>query len=136
MKTLQSISDKAAIGLSFLCTLHCLALPIFLTLLPSIAALHLDDERFHLWMLLAVVPLSLFALTAGYRRHQSYRLLLLGGFGLVMMVSAVLWGHEWFGEFGEKGLTLTGALLLAWGHFNNYRLCRQLDCQCHDHQDD
>ena len=51
MKTTQVMTDKLAIGLSLLCTFHCLALPILLVLLPSIAALGLDNENFHLGVL-------------------------------------------------------------------------------------
>ncbi len=134
VKTIQYFSDKAAIGLSLLCTLHCLALPVVLTLLPSIAALHLADEQFHLWLLFAVVPLSFFALMAGFKRHRSYRLLVLGATGITLMLLAVILGHD-FGETWEKGLTLAGAMLLAFGHLSNYRLCRHLDCHCHEQND-
>lgn len=51
--------DKFAIGLSAMCAIHCLAVPVLLVLLPSAAALGLGNEQFHFWMLVAVLPSSL-----------------------------------------------------------------------------
>ncbi|MDC9724724.1 MAG: MerC domain-containing protein [Gammaproteobacteria bacterium] len=132
METLQTITDKLSISLSLLCAIHCLALPVILTLLPSLAALQLDNEAFHYWMVLAVIPTSIYALTMGCKRHKHFRLLLIGGAGLALLVLAVVLGEEAIGESGEKILTLLGATLVAIGHFWNFRLCRQQDCACPD----
>ena len=124
------ITDRLAISLSLLCAVHCLLLPIAIVMLPSLAALGLHDEVFHIWMLVAVIPTSIYALTKGCRQHQRYQLLALGGLGLSLMIFAVL-GESVVGEVGEKGLTLTGALLLAFGHYRNFRLCQQAhNCPC------
>ncbi len=125
MTNLQTISDKTAIGLSLLCTLHCLALPLAIVLLPSIAALPLADEVFHLWMVFAVIPISIYALTLGCKKHKHYRLLGLGAVGLGLLIVAAFVGHDLLGEFGEKTLTVIGASIIALGHFWNYRLCQE-----------
>jgi len=131
MKNMQSFSDKAAISLSLLCTLHCLALPLAVALLPSMAALSLDDEAFHLWMLLAVMPISVFALTMGCKKHRRYHIVLTGSIGLFILAMTVFLGHEMLGETGEKALTLVGASIIALGHFWNYRLCNtHKNCEC------
>ena len=131
MNKLQSLSDKSAIGLSLLCTLHCLAMPLAVVLLPSIAGLPLADEMFHYWMLIAVLPISAYALTMGCKKHQRYRLLLIGGVGLSILVFAAYAGHDVLGETGEKALTVVGTVILALGHLWNYRLCHHQDaCDC------
>lgn len=81
MGTTQKITDKLSISLSLLCVVHCLAVPVMLALLPSMAALQLDNEAFHYWMLLAVIPTSIYALTMGCKRHKHFRLLIVGGTG-------------------------------------------------------
>lgn len=135
MNTVREITDKVSIGLSLMCAIHCLILPLILVLLPSLAALELDDEAFHIWMLVAVLPTSIFALTIGCKRHKRYHLLAIGVAGLTLLITAVLLGHELIGEYGEKILTLLGASLIATGHFFNFRLCRQHnDCICPEHQ--
>ena len=131
MKNLQVLSDKAAISLSLPCSIHCLAMPLAVVLLPSIAALPLEDEAFHLWVLYAVVPISAYALTMGCKRHKRYRVLLLGVIGLFILATTALLGHETLGEAWEKTLTVLGTSIIALGHLWNYRLCQHhTSCEC------
>lgn len=131
MKNTQALSDQIAIGLSVLCAIHCLALPLLVVILPSIVALQLENEAFHYWMLLAVVPTSAYALSMGCREHKHYRLLAIGGLGLLCLFAAVLIGETMLGESGEKVLTLIGVSIVAFGHFRNFRLCREKKpCHC------
>lgn len=81
MKTAQAATDKLAIGLSLACALHCLALPVLLALLPGMAALQLVNKDFHLWMVAAVLPSSVYALTLGCKQHKRYPLLFLAPLG-------------------------------------------------------
>ena len=106
-------------------------------MLPSLAALQYDDEAFHVWMVLAVIPTSVYALTMGCKQHKRYRLLIMGLVGLLLLLSAVLPGEHLIGEFQEKALTVTGAAIIALGHYWNYRLCRHEDyCACPEHSDE
>ena len=130
MKTTQAITDKLAIGLSLACVIHCLALPVLLVLLPGIAALQLNNESFHLWMVVAVLPSSIYALTFGCKQHKRYQLLFLGSVGIVLMILALFLGEAVIGELGEKILTTVGGGLVAAGHWFNYRLCNKKDNDC------
>ena len=133
MNTTQTVTDKLAIGLSLGCAIHCLSLPVILALLPSLAALQLDNEAFHFWMLVAVLPTSVYALTMGCKQHKRYRLLVIGFIGLGLLVLALALGEERIGEAGEKMLTVIGAGFVAFGHWFNYRLChaqKHKDCTC------
>ncbi|WP_370980895.1 MerC domain-containing protein [Agaribacterium sp. ZY112] len=125
MKNTQLIGDRLAISLSLVCTLHCLAMPLILVLLPSLAALQLNNEAFHVWMVAAVIPTSLYALSLGCKKHKRYRLLAIGVVGLSLLVLALTLGERLFGESGEKIFTALGSALIAIGHFYNYRLCHQ-----------
>jgi len=125
MKIAQQLSDKFAMGLSMLCVIHCLLLPFLLVLLPSLGSLQLADEAFHQWMLAAVIPISIYALTMGCKKHKHYRLLFWGISGIVIMVLALLVGHDIAGEAGEKVLTLLGAMLIVFAHLGNFRRCQQ-----------
>ncbi len=128
MNTLQALGDKTAISLSVLCTIHCLALPLLVVYLPTIGALNLSDEAFHQWMVIAVIPISLFALTLGCKQHQSRNVFVLISSGLGLLLAAALFGHDLLGEAGEKALTVLAASLIAAGHLLNHRLC-QLHCR-------
>lgn len=131
MRNLQVITDKAAISLSLLCAIHCLALPLLLALLPSLAALGLEDEAFHFWMVIVVIPTSVIALTMGCKKHQRYSVFAISVIGLCVLGVAAFWGEEMLSEAWEKGATLVGATFISIGHVWNYRLCRQkIDCGC------
>ncbi len=133
MKTAQALTDQLAIGLSLACAAHCVAIPFLLLLVPSMAILPLGGEIVHFWLVVAVIPSSVYALTMGCKRHKYYRLLGLGAVGLSLLVLALVLGEDRIGELGEKGLTLLGAGCIAAGHWLNYRLCRSQDeanCAC------
>tara|TARA_B110000114_G_scaffold53031_1_gene56409 strand:+ start:302 stop:721 length:420 start_codon:yes stop_codon:yes gene_type:complete len=133
MKTEQVITDKMAIGLSIACAIHCLFLPVLILMLPSIVALNLDNEAFHMWMVVAVIPCSIYALFLGCKEHSRYQLFFLAFTGLVILVLALVLGEERIGEAGEKIMTVAGAALIAVGHWLNFRLCRaneHKDCGC------
>ena len=124
MTNIQSITDKTAISLSALCTIHCLVLPLLVVLLPSLSALPLQDEIFHTWMVFAVIPISIYALTMGCKKHKRYPMLLIGIVGLVILAVAAFMGHNLLGEGLEKLFTVIGASVIAIAHVWNYRLCR------------
>lgn len=133
LNSLQALVDRTAVGLSLLCAVHCLALPLAIALLPSLSALGLADEAFHTWLALAVIPLSAFALTLGCKAHRQMVVFYTGLAGLSLLCLPLLLGHELLGESGEKTLTLAGAVLIAASHIKNFRLCRQSRaCECPD----
>lgn len=131
----QNFLDQLAIGGSALCAIHCLALPLLAVLLPSMAALPLQEESFHIWMVIAVVPISAYALTMGCKRHEDYRVLFIGSLGLLILAFTAFFGHDFFGEQLEKIFTVIGATIIASMHVWNYRLCQRQDmCVCNESQ--
>ena len=131
MRSNQSVMDRLAIGLSVLCTVHCFATPILLSLLPSIGALELNSEQFHFWILVAVIPTSLLALSLGCKKHRRLRYISFGVVGITLMLVAVTLGESLFGEVGEKGSTLLGSAFVAVAHWFNYQQClKKSDDNC------
>ena len=131
MRTQQAVTDKMAIELSIACALHYLAFPVLILMLPSMAALNLENEAFHVWMVVAVIPCSVYATFLGFKEHNRRQLCVLGSIGLSMLVLVL--GEARIGEAGEKIMTLLGASLVAVGHWFNYRLCQarhHKDCAC------
>jgi len=121
---IRQLSDFTGMGLSIMCAVHCLLLPTLLIFLPSLVSLGLDNEMYHYWMIFLVIPISIYALSLGCRKHKKYSLLIWGFFGLSFLIFAVL-GEDMIGEFGEKLFTFIGATLLALGHYFNFRLCQK-----------
>ena len=124
--------DALAISLSFLCAVHCLFMPSFIILAPSLLSISFDNEFIHYLILALAIPISIFALSAGYKAHKSLSMIFIGFLGLSILLFAVLFGNNLFGEIGEKGLTLFGSVIVASAHYRNLKVCKELDCDCHD----
>ncbi|MCK7460173.1 MerC domain-containing protein [Idiomarina aminovorans] len=123
MVNLQKIGDKTAIGLSGLCLVHCLLLPILLIVLPPITGLlTLNDETFHQWMLFAVIPISFMALLMGHRHHRNRFTLLIGATGLAILVFTAFIDHDTFGPYADVIFTVIGSSIITYAHIRNYQL--------------
>ncbi|MBL6689275.1 MAG: MerC domain-containing protein [Pseudomonadales bacterium] len=120
--------DRTAIGLSAICVIHCLALPIALALLPSLALVPVADESFHVFLVWLVLPTSVIALALGCKRHQRWHVVLWGVAGLTTLIFTAALDHDFLGESLEKWATVAGATLVAMGHILNYRHYQSTDC--------
>lgn len=130
MKNIQAAIDRTAIGLSIICTLHCLLLPIAMTILPALTATSFGDETFHRLLLVAVLPTSMIALTMGCRKHRNWGVVGTGLSGLIILTLVVFAGQDLLGQAGEKMATVLGAGIIAFGHLRNHILCRNAQCHC------
>lgn len=131
--TKQERLDSIAVVLSGICMLHCLALPLLLTLFPLLNVSLLSETVFHLIMLVVILPISVVALTIGCRQHKDRLTLILGVMGLSILTIMAFGGHFLFGLTGERLVTSLGGLILASAHIQNYRCCRRDSCN-HDHE--
>ena len=119
MNVRPSLLDSVAIGASFACMLHCLAMPILLAALPTIAHILNIPESFHLVMLSIAVPTSALALTKGYRTHRSVIPVILGLTGIMLLSTGALWQNR---LMSEMLLTVLGSITLAITHVSNWQL--------------
>ena len=132
MKVMQEISDKTAISLSMICLVHCLVLPSFLVILSGYFTLSYENELVHYLLLLIAIPLSFYALVNGARNHSNFMYLMMGIVGISSLIFAVTMGVELWNESGEIVFTTIGASLVAFSHYKNYKLCREVECDsCH-----
>ena len=127
----QYTTDKFAMTLSLACAAHCFFTPSFLILTSGFLSFSINNEFIHTLILLVAAPVSICALVVGYRNHKTFSFIPVGVLGLLMLFSAVLLGESMLGEFGEKAWTLLGSILVAYSHFKNYKICKTLDCSCH-----
>tara|TARA_B100000963_G_scaffold144620_1_gene125962 strand:+ start:118 stop:540 length:423 start_codon:yes stop_codon:yes gene_type:complete len=128
----QLRTDKFAMTISFACVMHCFFVPSFLILSSGVIPFALDNEVVHKLIVLIAVPVSVFSLYLGYRNHKTFSFIPAGIFGLMLLTVAVILGESVLGEFGEKGFTLLGSVFVAFAHFRNHQICKQLDCDCHE----
>jgi len=103
-------------------------------MLPALSTNIFGDEIFHQWLLIAVIPTSLIALTMGCRQHKNLSVMIFGLLGLAILIPTAFFGHDLLGEAGEKIASVLGAAFIALGHIRNSSLCKDCgstDQQCH-----
>lgn len=105
-----------AVGLSTARLVHCLMLPLLITLAPWVLAVFVADERVHIFLLALAVPISAWGIGLGSRRHGEARLVSMAILGLTLMVAGDLQETDGL----ERGLTVVGAVLVASAHILNW----------------
>ncbi|MGI9272825.1 MAG: MerC domain-containing protein [Woeseiaceae bacterium] len=112
--------DGAAVVLSALCLVHCLALPLIVAGVPFLA--QFAETHLHFQVLVIVIPLSVVALAIGFRRHRDSRILAGGALGMLLLIIGATVAHTELGLLADRLFTIAGSLMLAAAHFfNSYR---------------
>ena len=109
--------DRVGIGLSGICAIHCLLVPVVVALIPLWPAFEDIHEYTHLVFFLAIAPAVYLSLK---RKHESRAVSVYLITGVVIIFCAWFF-HEYLGELGEAGVTLIGSILLIKGHWLNYK---------------
>jgi hypothetical protein len=117
-RRLSNVLDKAAIGLSGLCLVHCLVGSLLLAVF-AITGDWLGHEV-HVFGLALAIPLAVFALWRGVRNHRRYAVGVLGAIGLMLMAGSLSLVHGGT----EVALSMAGVVILAAAHFWNIRAGR------------
>lgn len=111
--------DRAAIALSGLCVVHCIASAVLLAMLSAAGGLLLNP-LFHEVGLGIAILLGGLALGRGVLEHGYVMPAAMGSFGLGIMAGAMSLPHD--GGHGAETLwTVIGVGLLAFGHDLNRR---------------
>ena len=127
----QLTSDKFAISFSAICMIHCLFAPSLIVLSYSSLALTLESELIHKAILLLTIPVSIFAISLGYKNHSNNSIIYTGIAGLTILISALLIGES-ISANAELILTILGSLMVITCHYRNYNVCKKLNCDCHE----
>jgi MerC mercury resistance protein len=116
------VADRIGAIASFLCALHCAALPFVLALLPALGLGFLADHGFERGFIVCASGLALATLVYGYRRHRVSRAFafLLPGLTLLWLGGFVFDAHAGFGW--HSLLVACGGSCIALAHLTNLRL--------------
>ena len=104
--------DLYAVGLSTLCLLHCVALPLLVALLPAVAQAA-ENELVHRVLVVAAVPVSLRVIwkTRPVNANRLFVGAALTGLGLLLLAAFI----EAVSPY-EEPITVAGAALLGSAH--------------------
>lgn len=111
--------DRGAVGLSLLCLVHCLALPLVIMALPAVGALVPPRWWVHPAIFALAVPMAAIALIRGWRDHRDPRPIILGGLGLALLGLGLFAAEA---SAGDVVLTVLGGSVIAFAHLLNWRL--------------
>ena len=114
------VADRIGAMASFLCALHCAALPFVLALLPFVGLGFLADHRFERGFVLFACVLAAIALGRGFSRNRISLPLLLAAPGVALLLLGVTW-MSGSAILVHSVLVTCGGLLLASAHFFNLR---------------
>lgn len=118
-----SLADRIGATASFLCAIHCAALPFVLALLPLLGLGFLADHRFERGFVMFACALALFSLVTSYRHHRRPQPLMLAMPGLVLLIIGVTFA-DGYSIALHSVLVTCGGLLVATAHFVNLRTHR------------
>ncbi len=112
-------------GLSALCLVHCLAVPILVTLLPVLGQA-IDNPLLHQSLVLLAAPATLWlvAKSLSTSGNGPFVLMALAGLGLLLLAAFV----EALAA-REELITVAGATLLGFAHFRRWAQHRRLVCE-------
>ena len=127
---LAHVADRVGATASFLCAVHCAALPFVLAMLPALGLGFLAEHRFERIFIACASCLALLALIRGYRRHRVASALFLVVPGLLL-----LWAGAYVFD-AENSLALHATLVtiggccVALAHIVNLRLTHLFGACC------
>jgi len=88
-------ADWTGLAASIACGIHCAAMPLLLSYLPSFGLSWLAHEGFHQWMTVACFLFAAAAFVPGWRKHKSLVPAFSGVIGITLLsLSAFVFGDE------------------------------------------
>ena len=90
--------DKAGMIASITCAVHCMIMPLIITLLPIFGLSLFATEEFEWILLMISAMLGVTSLCFGFRKHKSFKAFSFLGIGLTFLVIGRL-AHEHISNF-------------------------------------
>jgi hypothetical protein len=125
--TSSSRIDLVGACVSLVCAVHCLTVPFLVTVLPLAGVGTLLGGSLELLFIVVSAVLATSSLCWGFRRHRRWRVFILLGAALTLIVVGRFLASEPY----ELVFVFMGVMVLAAGHLLNRYLC--LTCMvCED----
>ncbi len=135
--------DRAGMFVSFICAIHCIALPILLPFLPLLAGSFFWAEGVEETVVVASLLIAGPTLFRGYLQHRKFWVLLAFGLGLAFILlrpDAHVHSHDHSHtgtiEVAHYLFAACAGLSLACGHWLNLRFCKNCPVCSHNEKDE
>jgi MerC mercury resistance protein len=118
---------KTGMTLSFLCLIHCLAMPFIITLLPLVAKGFMN-HTLEIFLVAGSFLIAVLLLTKDYRIHRKTTpLLLLFGASILQYIGLFVVNQK-----QESMFVISGSILMAISYLSNWNLHQKM-CSNHRH---
>ena len=114
-------ADRFGATASFLCAVHCAALPLVIAVLPAIGLGFLANHRFERGFVAFASVLAVTTLVVGFRRHQRFRAFWFLLPGILLLAAGMIVDFE-ESATAHAVLVAIGGTLVAVSHLTNLRL--------------
>ncbi|WP_395680964.1 MerC domain-containing protein [Dokdonella sp.] len=115
------LADRFGATASFLCALHCAALPLLMAVLPALGLGFLANHEFERAFIAFASVLALASLAIGFRRHRRVRAFWFLVPGVVLLLLGIVIDID--GQpLTHAVLVSLGGTLVALSHLTNLRL--------------
>ena len=113
--------DAWSIGISFICLLHCIIFPLFLTSIPFLGFEVLENVYVELLTILLAAIVGGYAIKKGYFNfHKNKNIVILFVAGISLMLFSNFLLHS-----AEVWLKLAGGLVLTAAHIQNFKFSQK-----------
>lgn len=126
--------DRVGAGASFVCAVHCAALPVVVSLLPAIGLGVFANHAFERGFITVAAILAATSLLTGFRRHRRLRAFGLLAPGIACLLAGIAIDVD-ARPVLHAALVSIGGTLVALSHLANLRLARRHvhDANCAHH---
>src|SRR5690348_9718374 len=114
-------ADRFGATASFLCAVHCAALPLVIAALPAIGLGFLANHKFERGFIAFASVLALTTLILGFRRHRQFRAFWFLVPGILLLAAGIIVDFDASAKL-HAVLVSIGGTLVAVSHLTNLRL--------------
>ncbi len=108
--------------LSWACAIHCMAMPLLVSVSPALGGSFAISESTEHLILLAAAAISVYLLAKDIKHHHSYKFLAMWAFGF-----AIILGGHWVSEY-ETIAAFIGSAVTALALYRNNK--QTISCHC------
>lgn len=116
------VLDKVGMCTSLICMIHCLSIPLFIILGFDTALRFFDQEWVELMIITTAFIIGMISFLGGFMKHRQHFIPVLFVAGFLLIVN----GESVLNEWTSVSLSVAGALVIGYAHFQNLRWRRHV----------
>lgn len=121
-----NLADFLGIGLSGLCTIHCLVTSFSMMSLPLLARYYLANPYIHIFLTIFILPTGTLAFIFGVRAHKNFKIFALGVASVIAVGGIPASVHLLHAKINEPLYLGIASILLIAAHGMNQRKLAQV----------